>query len=120
MIVEWDSDLPTKIYREGSSWEETEGFIQDKTKSGKMKRRGAFSQLKRPFAVKMRFTDEQYHIFHEWYETETKKGVYSFHFPQIDSSDKSILKTYRFAEGGAPKYSPNNQYLDVTMKWEEV
>jgi len=120
LIVSWSTYVNTKILR-STTWEETDGFIQDKTRSGKQKRRGAFSQEKRPFNVRMRMSESEYQYFHSWYVNTTKKGVYSFYFPVIDAENKTTYKTYRFAEGGAPKYSnPSGIMIDVSMEWEEV
>lgn len=76
---------------------------------------------KRPFTVKMRISLEQYQDFHNWYVNTTKKGVYSFKFPQIDLGNPDVYAEYRFASGGAPKYSNNSGLMiDVSMVWEEV
>lgn len=105
------------------SWGETEGYIEDTTRSGKGKRRGALRQAKRPFNVRMNFSYAQYVAFRNWYKNEDKKGLLSFGFPNLDrvGHDTTDIKEYQFAKGGSPKYSnPSAKIIQCTMTWEEV
>ena len=79
------------------------------------------SMAKKPFNVKMYFTYSEYVLFDYWYDNICFKGVNSFAFPQIDSTDKTLEKEYRFVAGSAPKYSnPSGQIIECSMLWEEV
>ena len=86
------------------------------------------SMAKRPFTVKMHFNYDEYVLFDAWYNssgsfasTGCAKGVNSFAFPKIDSTNHLIEKEYRFVAGSAPKYSnPSGKIIECTMQWEEV
>lgn len=77
---------------------------------------------KRPFSVTMRFPLDKYEDFHDWYVNVTRKGFYSFGYPQIDGVfDTDNLVEYQFAKGGSPTYSnPSGDMIEVSMTWEEV
>lgn len=105
------------------SWGEISGFIEDKTRSGKVKRRLATTQAKRQFSVKMNFSYEQYVSFRNWYQNNIKYGLKSFGFPNLDKvgHDTEDIKEYRFVSSGSPKYSnPSGKIVQCTMTWEEV
>lgn len=118
-------DVPEFLYqmkplRNGSSWEGINAVIEDKTLSGKTKRRLSHSQSKKPFAVKFKFTYEQYCEFKNWWENDCLFGLQSFGFPEIDSINGG-KKEYRVVAGATPKYSnPSGDYIECTMNWEEV
>lgn len=96
------------------------GFVEDMTRSGKAKRRLANTQQKRTFTVKFRFDMTEYSYFVSWYNNDIRKGLFSFGFPQIDSTGTTI-KEYRISANGSPKVSnPSGDMVDVTMEWEEV
>lgn len=117
----WPSDVNKRILRDGTQWDNPTQFIEDETRSGKRKRRLYATQSKKSFSVKMRFTENEYHIFETWFEDILYSGLYSFNFPMIDSSGKTVSKIYRFTSDGAPQYSnPSGKYIDVSMKWEEM
>ena len=79
------------------------------------------SMAKRPFTVRMRFTYDEYVLFDTWYNNVCFKGVNSFAFPKIDSTDKTIEREYRFVAGQAPKYTnPTGKIIECSMQWEEV
>lgn len=119
MIVEWSSNVNTKVLRSGSQWAEVPKYIEDGTRSGKVKRRKAYSQEKRPFSVRMKFTPTEYEYFRNWYEETTLSGLYDFTFPQIDSVGHITNKVYRFAS--VPQYeNPNGQNIYCNMGWLEV
>ena len=76
---------------------------------------------KKPFSVKMHFTYDEYVLFDTWYNEVCYKGLNSFSFPRIDSTDKTVNKEYRFVAGSAPKYSnPSGKIIECSMEWEEV
>lgn len=117
--IYWHSSLPKKVLR-NSTWSEIEGFISDKTRSGKTKRRMYASKEKRPFNVEFQFTLQEYKTFSSWYKNSILFGAKSFMFPRIDSDNGEYIE-YRIAAGGAPNYSnPSGDIVRCTMKWEEV
>lgn len=121
MAEGWPSGVNQRILRDGTSWSSPAQFIEDETRSGKRKRRLYASQTKKTFSVKMRFTLSEYKIFDAWFEGNLKSGLYSFYFPQIDASGSTTTKIYRFTADGEPQYSnPSGNYIDATMKWEEM
>ena len=118
MAVTWSSSVNQIIRRDGTSWGEIEGFISDRTLSGKTKRRMSASMAKRPFAVTMIFTKTEYDSFSYWYHNDLKFGTLSFNFPKIEGSGNA---EYRIAEGGAPQYSnTSGDKIQCTMTWEEM
>lgn len=120
-IVEWNENVNQKVRRSGTSWNEPTSFIEDETRSGKMKRRLSKSYSKREFSVKMRFSLTEYRYFRGWFENTLKRGVYAFHFPKIDSDNPSEISVYRFTSEGVPSYENSaGKIIDVSMKWEEV
>jgi len=109
-----------KPLRNGTSWQGINAVIEDKTRSGKTKRRLSHSQAKRPFTVKFRFTESQYEEFETWWENVCCFGLNSFKFKQINSSNGSD-KEYRVVAGSAPSYSnPSGDLIECSMNWEEV
>lgn len=119
-MIEWDKEVPQKVLRSGSSWNDIQGFITDETKSGKVKRRYAHFMGKRQFTVTMHFDLEEYQKFKKWYKTKCLYGAESFRFPTIDAQD-GMFSEYRFADGGAPSYSNiGGNIIEVTMTWEEL
>lgn len=118
--VYWDGRINTRVIREGTSWNDIEGFIEDKTLSGKTKRRLSASMTKRVFSVKFIFNLEEYELFQNWYKQSILYGSVSFLFPQIDTVGGDY-KEYRIASGGAPNYSNRSgRIIECTMTWEEV
>lgn len=118
MAVAWSESVNKIIRRDGTSWGEIEGFITDKTLSGKQKRRMSASMAKRQFNVTMIFTFSEYEYFTYWYKKDLKYGTLPFDFPKIDGIGTS---TYRIAEGGAPKYTnQSGKLINCSMIWEEV
>ena len=118
--IMWNPNVNTKVRRDGTSWSNVQGFITDKTRSGKPKRRYSNSMIKRPFSVSFIFSLEEYEIFEEWYNNTILKGTRSFLFPKIDSVSGKYVE-YQIADGGAPSYSnPSGKRIRCTMKWEEV
>lgn len=116
----WNVKVNTKVRRDGTSWSNVQGFITDKTRSGKPKRRYANSMGKRPFNVSFIFTLEEYEIFENWYNNIILKGAKSFLFPKIDAVN-GVYTEYQIADGGAPSYSNSSgKLIRCTMKWEEV
>lgn len=120
-IKEWPANVNKRILRDGASWQNPVQFIEDETRSGKRKRRLYATQTKKSFSVKMRFNENEYHLFDKWFEDVLCSGLYSFSFPMIDARGKTVTKIYRFTSDGAPQYSnPGGQYVDASMKWEEM
>ena len=79
------------------------------------------SMAKRPFNIRMRFTYDEYVLFDSWYNSVCYKGVNSFAFPKIDSTDKTIEREYRFVAGTSQRYSnPTGKIIECSMQWEEV
>lgn len=118
MAVSWDSHVNTKVLRDGSSWGEIDGFIEDGTLSGKKKRRMAHSLASRQYTVQLNMTYEEYAYFKAWYRNDIKFGSLSFEFPNIDGSGTN---EYRFVSGGAPRYTnQSGQIISCSMVWEEV
>lgn len=116
----WAEGVNTRVLRNGTSWQNICGFIEDETRSGKRKRRLYASQTKRQFSVKMNFNIEEYEIFNSWYENTLKYGLYPFAFPEIDGSADSGYRLYRFTSEGYPKYSnPSGNRIECIMQWEE-
>lgn len=121
MAVEWDSHVNKKIKRSGSSWGLPQGFISDKTKSGKPKRRLAHSMGKEKIPVTMHFTYTEYTYFKYWYENTCCYGTYSFNFPTIDALANSGNTEYEFAEGGEPQFENiSGTLIECKMTWQEV
>lgn len=126
ITVNWATGVNMKVLRNGTNWQSQLGFVEDKTMSGKKKRRPANVQARRPFSVTFRFTLTEYNNFETWYNNTCRKGLYAFNFPKIDAIHPATLSqsdyaVYRFAEGGAPSYdNPSGDYIDCSMKWEEV
>ena len=120
--INWDfENVNTKVLRNGTDWSEPVTIIEDKTRSGKVKRRLAFSSEKRKFQVAFTFTVTEYNAFREWFDVVLRKGMYSFNFPQIDSTDKTQMKEYRISKDGFPKYSnESGKLLKCSMTWEEL
>lgn len=119
--INWSPYVNKTLLRDGASWSEPETMIEDKTRSGKQKRRMFHSMEKRTFTVAFNFTLEEYNYFRTWFTDVLKKGMYSFNFPQIDNIDKTVMKEYRIKAGGYPKYSnKTGQWINCTMTWEEV
>lgn len=119
-VYEWADGVNKRVLRDGADWQETSGFIEDETRSGKRKRRLYATQSKREFSLKMRFSLAEYNLFRSWYVGTLKYGFHSFSFPQVDSVEKKTMKTYRFTSDGAPKYSnPDGKIIEASMKWEE-
>lgn len=120
MKISWSSKVNQKVRRSGTSWEETEGFVEDTTRSGKAKRRIATTQAVEKYNVSFLFTVDEYKEFTLWYNNDCRRGFNSFDFPQIDGFGKTLVE-YRFAKGGAPKYSnPSGDMIQATMIWEKV
>lgn len=121
MTVDWSSGVNNKILRSGTSWSEQIKFIEDKTRSGKTKRRLAHSLAKRSFLVKMRFTVLEYENFTSWYNNTTMGGLYPFRFPMIDQEGHTTTKVYQFASNGEPQYANiSGDMIECTMGWQEV
>ena len=119
--IEWADGVNKKVLRDGNDWGEPETIIEDKTRSGKQKRRLYASCSKREFKVAFNFNMTEYTNFRNWFETTLKKGMYSFNFPQIDSLDKTVTKEYRIKVGGFPRYNnTSGKNIKCTMTWEEV
>lgn len=120
-MINWPSNVNKKIRRDGSEWQESTGFIADKTMSGKSKRRPAGMSAPRIFSVTFIFSYDEYRLFKAWYENETLKGFVSFKFPTIDLKGVSEFSEYRFSDNGAPKYSSKGgDNISASMIWEEV
>lgn len=118
--IYWHRKINQKVRRDGTSWNEISGFIEDKTKSGKVKRRLANSKEKRTFSVKFIFTFEEYELFSEWYQKTILYGSKSFMFPKIDSETKEYVE-YRITNDGVPSYSNRSgKLIECSMKWEEI
>lgn len=119
-MIDWCEDVNTTILRDGTNWEQRQGFISDTTRSGKSKRRMAHYMGHKPFTVKMRFTEQEYHAFDTWFETECCYGANSFRFPKIDKSGQKVFEEYQFADGGYPKYiNVGGNSIECTMQWEK-
>ncbi len=120
MTVDWSVYVNKKVLRDGTDWGEAEKIIEDKTRSGKVKRRFAYSCEKRKFSVAFKFTMIEYNAFRDWFENDLHCGMNSFSFPKIDSLDKSIMKVYKICKGGFPKYSnQSGKIMKCSMTWEE-
>lgn len=112
--------MNTRVLRSGSDWEEPETVIEDATRSGKQKRRLAYSSGKRVFNVAFNFTAAEYEAFRNWFTVSLRRGIHTFMFPQIDSPDKSRMREYRIKVGGFPKYqNTTGKSIRCTMTWEE-
>lgn len=121
MAVNWDSNVNTRVMRNGTDWSEPETIIEDKTRSGKPKRRLAFSSERRKFNVAFKFNTDEYSAFRTWFVDYLRKGMNSFNFPKVDSLDKTVMQEYLIAKGGFPKYSnESGKIIRCTMIWEEV
>ena len=120
MAVSWSSEVNQKVLRNGNGWEEPETVIEDKTRSGKQKRRLYSSSEKRTFQVSFNFNMDEYNAFRTWVKYSIRKGALSFEFPQIDSTDKTVMAEYRMKKGGFPKYSnESGTVINCKMVWEE-
>lgn len=120
MICSWNEQINKKVLRSGASWGEQEGFIEDKTLSGKPKRRLAHCMAREQISVTMRFNQDEYQLFRLWYKNTLNHGMYSFYFPEIDVIGGQNV-VYQFAVGGTPKYSnPSGDIVEAQMTWERV
>ena len=118
--INWSPYVNTTVYRDGADWQEPVKIIEDRTRSGKQKRRYYASNTKRTFNIKMKFSMVEYEAFRNWFENTIRSGMYSFMFPQIDSISKP-LKEYRISASGFPKYSNiTADKIQCTMVLEEV
>lgn len=121
MAVSWDSGVNTKVLRNGTDWSEPDTIIEDKTRSGKQKRRLYASNEKRLFQVAFNFNMTEYANWITWFNNSIKRGMYSFDFPKIDSLDKTVMQEYRISKSGYPKYSNDSgKIIKCSMTWEEV
>lgn len=118
--VNWAEGVNKKILRSGTSWSEIQGFITDKTRSGKTKRRLYASQAKKEFSVAFYFSYAEYLLFSDWYKNTLRYGLHSFYFPKIDRVGGDETE-YRFADGGEPQYeNVSGKIIKASMTWEEV
>lgn len=121
MIVNWQTGVNTRILRNGTNWDKPVKFIEDVTRSGKPKRRMAYSYSREQFVVKMRFTPTEKALFDSWFENTTVNGLYPFYFPTIDEQGHTNTSVYQFTQDGSPSFSNSNGLnIDCTMKWEKV
>ena len=121
-VENWPANVNKRILRNPTSWSMLNKVVEDKTLSGKTKRRLANSLSKQSFSVKMRFSYDEFVRFKNWYENNIKYGLNKFYFPQIDDVDgEKNDVAYQFAAGSEPKISnPSGKNIDVTMTWERV
>ena len=118
-MVEWPLENK-RVMRSGSSWNDISAVLEDKTKSGKTKRRLYASMGKRTFTVTMHFTKAEYDLFEDWYAHVCYYGLNSFGFPQVDAVNGGE-REYRFAAGAAPAFSNvGGEIIECAMNWEEV
>lgn len=121
MIVKnYPEIINNRVLKNGTSWNFRKGFISDKTKSGKVKRRIANSMERQVYTLSINFPYEEYIIFNKWYEEELKNGVYPFYFDDIEKIE-SEKQVYQFTDDGCPQIS--NRYgniLSISMKWEKI
>ena len=54
MICYWDERINKKVLRSGAGWGEQEGFIEDKTMSGKPRRRLAHTMVREQITLTLR------------------------------------------------------------------
>lgn len=120
MTVDWIDGVNKRVQRNGTSWQDIQGFICDKTRSGKQKRRLSASQEKKQYNVSFIFNYKEYLLFSDWYRNTLRYGLHSFYFPKIDEINGDNTE-YRFADGGSPQYeNTSGKIIKVTMIWEEV
>ena len=120
MAENWSPNVNTKVLKDSASWSEPVAIIEDTTRSGKVKRRLAYSMEKRSFEVGFNFTYDEYSAFRTWFTDTILQGSLSFLFPQIDNADRA-LKEYRISKSGFPKYTNiSGKIIKCTMVWEEV
>jgi hypothetical protein len=118
-MIHWPAGVPQTVLR-SSKWDFSMGFIADKTRSGKEKRRAALYMAPDVYTVTVRMSLGEYHIFIEWFKIDCLKGLLSFGFPKIDDA-AGALTEYRFSPDSKISLSnPAGQALDVSMVWEEV
>jgi len=109
--------------REGTSWQDVCGYIQDTTRSGRVKRRLAHTKDKPSISVKMHFDEKkgEYTAFRDWYRDDLRNGLYSFLFPTIDNISSNTTSEYRFVYNSYPQYSDvGGGIIECTMKWEKI
>lgn len=119
-MILWPVGVNQKVRRNGTNWELSNGVIEDKTRSGKTKRRLLTSKEKKRFSVSFVFSVTEYELFLYWWENNCFFGFYSFLFPCIDGLSQE-MKEYRVVAGSKPRVSnPNGNNVNVSMEWEEV
>lgn len=119
-MIAWPEGVNKKARRNGTNWDLPNGVIEDKTRSGKKKRRLATSFEKSAFSVSFIFTLKEYRIFKVWWKDVCRFGFYSFAFPCVDDNTGE-LKEYRFIAGSRPKeINESGDKITVQMEWEEV
>ena len=120
MICYWDERINKKVLRSGAGWGEQEGFIEDKTMSGKPRRRLAHTMVREQITLTLRLNQTEYKLFRKWYKETLLLGMYPFYFPEIDVIGGQDV-VYQFAVNGVPKYSnPSGDLIDAQMTWEKV
>lgn len=121
MVCNWDERINKRVLRNGSSWEDNVGFIEDKTMSGKPRRRLAHCMEREKYAVSFRFNHYEYKLFRQWYKNTLLFGMYPFYFPEIDVIGGGQNAIYQITSDGAPKYdNPSGDLIEVQMTWEKV
>jgi hypothetical protein len=108
------------IVLRSSDWEAATGFIADKTRSGKSKRRADHIKAPDVFNITMHMTLPQYRVFMAWWKDTDRKGVYSFQYPKINDNTGELVE-YEFADGSNPQIiNTSGDNLEIAMQWTEA
>lgn len=117
-MIPWPDGVNKYVLRE-STWELPVGYIEDKTRSGKKKRRAAFSQEPEVFKCVMHMTRQEYIWFKDWYNLACRRGVMSFPLPRIDGGVDAPEVEYQFS-GNISVSNPGGDVVKLSFTLEEV
>lgn len=118
-MIPWPEGVNKYVLRE-SSWELPTGFLEDKTRSGKKKRRAMHSQSSKAFKCVLHMTKQEYEWFEQWYEVACRRGVMSFPLPKIDGGPDAEEREYQFAGEYISVSNPGGDTVKLSFSLEEV
>lgn len=118
-MIAWPEGVNKYVLRE-STWELPTGFIEDKTRSGKKKRRAHASQSPTAFKCVLHMTKQEYVWFKQWYEVACRRGVMSFPLPEIDGGIDAPEREYQFAGENISVSNLGGDVVKLSFSLEEV
>lgn len=118
-MIKWAEGVNQNILRE-SSWELPARFIEDDTRSGKKKRRSAFTLSPVKIKCVLHMTMYEYELFEKWYEYDCRGGAESFALPKINGFNKNDLREYRFSKESISVSNVGGDTVEINFTVEEV